>query len=185
MVSPISMKRVMTQTAWILATVGLFSCGRVNESGSDIKLTEDRHQMTMEMASLCREPAVSTGPHHRAEVDLFLNEVAMNFRLKNPDSFDYPLGSEFRKRKYPGIGTREPDLETTMVRVAGDGGVEDWEFEMRELPSGQLRSKNDTSCQDCHANFEARGYVSLVSERYILQRLGRAGSDDRNGTGVR
>ena len=127
--------------------------------------------MTQRMTAACWDPVGPQGPHERAEIDLFANRTAVAYREEHPQAFDYPVGSAFRKIKYPSVGAEAPGLETSMERIASQGTVKDWRFRMRELPSGRVLLEDGASCLACHEKFESRGFVSWVSEQHLLAHL--------------
>lgn len=136
------------------------------------KITKKRIPMDPRLLTLCVGPGAVVGPHDSAEVDVFVNEIVLKYRKKHPEKFDYPVGSVFEKRKYPAVGVKDPDIATVMVRTDDKGSVSDWEFSMHSLPEGKpLEPQARISCADCHEKYEARGYISQVSETALREHL--------------
>lgn len=134
------------------------------------KITLERIPMDKRLLTLCvaSGPTRVLGPHVAAEVDVYMNPVALEYRKKHPDKFDYPVGSKFVKRKYPKVGAKDPDIETIMVKTKSEGAVTDWEFSMRSLPDQKpLEPSGRVSCADCHEDYEDRGFISSQSENAL------------------
>lgn len=147
-----------------------------------VKITLKRIPMDERLLTLCVGPGAVVGPHDSAEVDVYMNPVALDYRKAHPKEFDYPVGSIFVKKKYPKVGARDADVETIMVKRKSDGVVGDWEFSMRSLPDHKpIKPAARVSCADCHQKYAARGFISRESEEALqgyLQSL-NPGGDER------
>jgi hypothetical protein len=64
-----------------------------------VKISSKRIPMDKRLLTLCVGPGAVLGPHSVAEVDIYANEIALQFRKDNPGKFDYPVGSIFVKKK--------------------------------------------------------------------------------------
>lgn len=136
------------------------------------KITKERVPMNPRLLFLCVGPGAVVGPHAVAEVDIFVNEIVVQYRKENRDQYAYPVGSKFVKWKYPDAGVKDPDIATVMIRTASKGDVSDWEFSMHSLPDEKpLESKARVSCAECHERYEDRGYISDVSEKALREFL--------------
>jgi len=137
-----------------------------------VKISKKRIPMDKRLLTLCVGPGAVVGPHAVAEVDIYTNEITLNYRKENPGKHDYPVGSIFVKKKYPGLGVENPDIATVMVRKDNKGKVSDWEFSMESLPDQKpIRPKGRISCADCHEKYEDTGFVSSVSEKVFQEYL--------------
>jgi hypothetical protein len=99
-----------------------------------IRITPQRVVMSPRLSTLCikRPPA---GLHAEpAEILVFANETAINYRRSHPHQHDYPIGSKFVKEKYSQSGDASPDAATVMERRTAKGDISDWEFSIVALP---------------------------------------------------
>lgn len=83
-----------------------------------VKITKERIPMDKRLLSLCIGPQAAVGPHSAAEVDVFVNSTVIDYRSKTRDSFSYPVGAKFVKKKYPKIGAKTPDMATRERKCA-------------------------------------------------------------------
>lgn len=135
------------------------------------RLTRERIPSKNQNPDLCAPPPKEehTGFHL---LHLYANEKALDYRRENPEAFDYPIGSVFRKVKYAGEDAEKPHLATIMKRVGNKGTVEDWEFRMVTLPDEkEVTEIRKEICADCHSKYEKRGFVSRETETALRQKL--------------
>lgn len=179
------MKGIFRTSAWVIVALGFgVAAEKPAEDDELVKITLQRIPMDERLLRLCMAngPALVLGPHVAAEVDVYMNPVALDYRRAHPDKFDYPVGSKFVKRKYPQVGAKDPDIETIMVKGKSEGAVTDWEFGMRSLPDHEpLQPAGEVSCADCHEKYEARGFISSQSEN-ALQAYLKTLKDKEPGT---
>lgn len=132
-----------------------------------VRITPHRIPLAASVAVLCITPTLVYGPHKdAAEVHIYANQRAIDYRHKHPNAFDYPIGSKFVKEKYSHPGDENPDAATIMERTANKGDVSDWNFSIVSLPDKTpLEPSSEVTCAECHRNFKDTGFVSSDSER--------------------
>lgn len=142
----------------------------VQENRADglVKITKKRIPMDERLLSLCVGPEAVVGPHAVAEVDIYVNQVVLDYRKANPEKFVYPIGSIFVKEKYPEVDSRRPDIATKMEKIRNDGAVGDWDFSIYSLPEKKpIEPTGRVSCASCHERYGERGFISSQSETAI------------------
>jgi hypothetical protein len=146
----------------------------IQEKSDLVKITDKRIPMDERLRRLCIGPEAVVGPHSSAEVDIYVNSIAIKYRRENPTKFSYPVGSKFVKEKYSKIGDKDPDVATIMLKKQNSGTITDWEFSMESLPSHKpITPKGRVSCASCHEHYEERGFISKKSEDELLKFLKR------------
>ncbi len=183
------MKTLMIAFSWCLVAGVMFhgalALDGIPEGTELVKISKERVPMDLRLVTLCVSMDGVVGPHDAAEVNVYVNDQVIDYRKKNPEDFDYPVGSVFVKEKFPSVGAAEPDLATIMVKKKDEGHVSDWEFSMVSLPDREpVRPNASVSCADCHERYEERGYISKKSEELLLKFIGiegRSGGVDDAG----
>jgi hypothetical protein len=138
-----------------------------------VRLTPKRIPLSAEVSMLCIRPAPNYGPHMAAEVHIYANRRAIDYRREHPKEFDYPIGSKFMKAKYSRVDADNPDAATIMERHAANGDVTDWAFSIVSLPDKRpLDAPHEVSCAECHTSYKRTGYISDISEDAIQSYLG-------------
>ncbi len=160
--------------AFVSVTLGAIILASAADDGREklTRLTATRIITLNQMAD-CRAPSPPS-PHDGEApfVHLYANDAALEYRRNTPDSFEYPIGSIFRKEKYKDAKAKAPDLATIMTRVGNKGTVEDWEFRMITLPDGkEVTGIRKKTCADCHSKYEKRGFVSRDTETALREKL--------------
>jgi|SRR4051794_34740559 hypothetical protein len=138
-----------------------------------IQITPHRIAMKQALRTLCMAPRTPQGPHSdAAEILVYANRAAIEYRREHPGDFDYPIGSKFVKEKFPSPAAKQPDMATIMERRAGNGDVSDWRFAIVSLPDKiELSMAGRVSCASCHQEYKDTGYVSDDSENALKQYL--------------
>lgn len=162
-----------------LSLCGMFTLAALPKDTKLAKINKKRIPQDLEQARRCIHFA-SDSPHGPNELNLFVNDVVIEYRKKNPRGHEYPAGSIFVKNKYY-PGEKEPYSRTIMVKKKKEAGKEkakpsvtDWEFSSESLPSGKKEKMTKTAiqhCMTCHDNFDDTGYVSKRSEFSLLELL--------------
>jgi hypothetical protein len=135
-------------------------------------ITPQRVPVEFQRMTLCIAPPPDIGPHDVPEILVYANQIALEFRRKHPNNFDYPIGSRFVKHKFASRWQEAPDAATVMVRTASRGDVTDWEFSSLSLPDEKkLGTVNDRSCIECHQAFAERGFISHDTEGALRRHL--------------
>ena len=129
--------------------------------------------MAARIATLCYRPPGGFGPHGDvAEVHIYANPVALEYRRAHPRGHEYPIGSKFVKEKYSGEGDENPQVATIMERQSAKGDVSDWRFAIVSLPDKiELPMTGQPNCASCHQDYKDTGYVSNDSENALQQYL--------------
>jgi hypothetical protein len=129
--------------------------------------------MAARVATLCYRPTEGFGPHLEvAEVHIYANPVALEYRRAHPDGHEYPIGSKFVKEKYSSVGDENPEVATIMERRSAKGDVSDWRFAIVSLPDKiELPMAGRITCASCHQDYKDTGYVSNESENALRQYL--------------
>jgi hypothetical protein len=138
-----------------------------------MRITPQRIPMAPRIAELCYRPAGGWGPHGEvAEVHIYANQIALDYRRAHPNEHDYPVSSKFVKEKYSGPGDEKPTAATIMERRTATGNISDWRFSIVSLPDKIERPiTGKVSCADCHQGYKDTGYVSMQSEAALHQYL--------------
>lgn len=137
-------------------------------------ITPHRIPMREETMRMCVSPEEIFGPHMSpAEIHLYANDLALEYRRAHPNAFDYPIGSKFEKRKYTEVSDSDPTVATIMERTGNTGAVSDWSFSIVSLPARTpLKQVEGISCAECHERHKDTGYVSDVTENALKKHLG-------------
>ena len=157
---------------WMLSTAN--ETKPANREGL-IRITPHRIPLAASVAVLCIAPAsVAYGPHTgAAEVHIYANQRAIDYRRDHPNEFDYPIGSIFVKEKYSHSGDEKPEVATIMERTHATGDVMDWTFSIVSLPDKTpLKPTGRVACAECHRGYKNTGYVSTQSELALRKHLG-------------
>lgn len=126
-----------------------------------IRITGQKVPMDPKLASLCAIAPV-VGPHVSPTIHLYVNQLVLDYRRKNPDAVRYPVGSVFYKEKYD--AGNKATMATIMTRIADNNRADDWRYEMITLPSREPARKIDTaSCQNCHERYDKQGFISKTT----------------------
>jgi Cytochrome P460 len=135
-------------------------------------ITPNRIAPSEQVKTACL-PSRPFGPHSdAAEIQIYANKIALDYRREHPKSFDYPVGSKFVKEKFANKGDEHPDLATVMEKKTAKGKVSDWRFSTISLPDKTpLKSASKDSCVSCHREYKDRGYVSYESESALKRYL--------------
>jgi hypothetical protein len=130
-----------------------------------VRITPQRIVVSPRSSTLCFRPPPA-GPHdNTAEIHIFANQTALDYRCEHPNEYDYPIGSKFVKEKYSQAGDASPDAATIMERRSAKGDVSDWDFSIVALPEKTpLKSDGEVSCASCHEGYKDTGYISYESE---------------------
>ncbi len=109
-------------------------------------------------------PKVSKeSPHHNFLILVYVNQVLLDYRRKNPKGTDFPIGSVLLKEKFA-KGAKAAHLYTRMERKSLKGEVKDWEFSAKSLNGSEdPRSFKAARCMSCHDDFDETGFVSEAS----------------------
>lgn len=136
-----------------------------------IKITNQKIPMERWIAELCTGPGKVVGPHDTPTIHLYVNKAVIDYRKKEPDAVRYPIGSVFYKEKYD--HTEKATLSTIMTKIADNNRVDDWRYEMIELPSGKPVKIDAATCRDCHERYEHQGFISKVTVKALAEYLNR------------
>jgi hypothetical protein len=141
---------------------------RGNPNDELICITPKRVTMAPRVQTGCL-PSLRPSPHvDAAEILVYANRIALDYRRKHPKSISYPVGSKFVKEKFATASDNQPDAATIMKKTIDKGSVSDWQFSSVSLPdNGPLKSSSRTSCVACHKEYAKTGYVSPESETAI------------------
>jgi hypothetical protein len=102
-------------------------------------------------------------PHHDFSIIVCVNQVLLDYRRKNPEGTQFPIGSVLLKEKFV-TGTTAAKLYTRMERKSLNGEVKDWEFSAKSLDQSENpESFKAARCMTCHDDFDETGYVSETS----------------------
>jgi hypothetical protein len=147
--------------------------GSTAERDGLIRITPQRIPLPEQVARDCISPSPDYGPHsYGAEVHIYANETAIDYRRKHPHEHDYPTGSKFVKEKYSQAGDKNPVAATIMERRAEKGDVSDWNFSIVALPENMpLKAAGEVSCARCHEGYKDTGFISFESEAAIKRFL--------------
>jgi hypothetical protein len=138
-----------------------------------VRITPQRIPMKQRLMTFCIAPRPSFGPHEdAAEILVYANAIAIEYRRAHPGEFDYPVGSKFVKEKFATPTAKQPDVATIMERRNNKGDVSDWRFSIVSLPDKiELPMPGRVSCAGCHQEYKDTGYVSNDSENALKQYL--------------
>ena len=102
-------------------------------------------------------------PHRNFSIIVYVNQVLLDYRRKNPEGIEFPVGSVLLKEKFA-EGAKTAHLYTRMERKSLNGEVKDWEFSAKSLDQSEdPRSFKAARCMSCHDDFSETGYVSETS----------------------
>lgn len=137
-----------------------------------VRITPHRIPMSAALSDLCYVPQPA-GPHSSAaEVHIYANQIALDYRRDHPNGFDYPVNSKFVKEKYSNPDNDNPDVATIMERISAKGDVSDWRFSIVSLPDKTpLKASGNAACAECHQSYKDTGYVSADSELALRRHL--------------
>lgn len=138
-----------------------------------VQITPKRFPMRQSIMTDCIAPQFHHGPHaDAAEILIYANPVAVEYRRQHPTEFNYPIGSKFVKEKYSNPAAKQPDIATIMERRNDKGDVSDWRFAIVSLPDKiELPQTGRVTCAGCHQGYKDTGYVSNDSENALRQYL--------------
>ena len=77
-----------------------FKEGALQKPDGMVKITNKRIPMDASVMALCFYRPELWSPHTMAEADIYVNRTVIDYRRKNPGSFDYPIGARFVKKKF-------------------------------------------------------------------------------------
>jgi hypothetical protein len=102
-------------------------------------------------------------PHRNSSIIVYVNQVLLDYRRKNPEGTQFPVGSVLLKEKFV-KGATTAKLYTRMARKSLNGEVKDWEFSAKSLDQSESpASFKAARCMSCHDDFDETGYVSETS----------------------
>jgi len=138
-----------------------------------LQITPRRVPMKQALMTLCMAAAPTNSPHADvAEILVYANPVAIEYRRQHPTEFNYPIGSKFVKEKFSQPVDKRPDMATIMERHGDKGDVSDWRFAIVSLPDKiELPQTGRVSCAGCHEAYKDTGYVSNDSENALKRYL--------------
>jgi len=102
-------------------------------------------------------------PHRNTSIIVYVNQVLLDYRRKNPKGTEFPIGSVLLKEKFV-EGATTARLYTRMERKSLNGEVKDWEFSAKSLDQSESPdSFKAARCMSCHDDFDQTGYVSKMT----------------------
>ena len=138
-----------------------------------VQITPERVPMKQALWTYCIQPPTADSPHaNAAEILVYANPVAVEYRRQHPREFAYPAGSKFVKEKYSLPTDQQPDVATIMERRGDKGDISDWRFSIVSLPDKiELPQTGRVTCAGCHQEYKDTGYVSNDSENALKRYL--------------